>query len=217
MRVSPLVSLVLVGAFSLTAHAVDLRVRVSDGKGKPVADAVITVSALDAGTAPSAPAPTSRNKFIDQRDEQFVPYVEIFRPGDRVVFRNSDVTRHHVYSFSPTKTFEMVLRPGESGAPLLLDRVGIVAVGCNIHDHMRTWLFVSTANHIAVTGADGVGQFTALAPGPYRVTSWHPQLRPRQPTVTTDLTLAHDNMTLPVRLSLLPDPRTPMDPSRMQY
>lgn len=217
MRVSPWVFLILCSGLALAAHAADLRVQVSDSTGKPVSDAVVTVIALDTGAAPSVAAPAPRSKFIDQRQEQFVPYVEIFRPGDRVVFRNSDVTRHHVYSFSPTKTFEMVLRPGESGAPLLLDRAGIVAVGCNIHDHMRTWLFVSTASRILVTDAGGAAPFTGLAPGHYRVTIWHPQLRPRQAPISADLTMGHDNAALPVRLALLPDPRLPMDPSRMQY
>ena len=51
-------------------------------------------------------------KIIDQRDETFIPYVEIFRPGDQVVFRNSDRTRHHVYSFAPAKSLRVRHRAG---------------------------------------------------------------------------------------------------------
>ena len=209
MRTTVTVVMVLAGWIAAAAAAADLHVQVTDDHGKPVSDAVARVLPADAATidraAPSAP----RTLFIDQRNEQFIPYVAVFRPGDRVVFRNSDVTRHHVYSFSPTKTFEMVVNPGEVATPLLLDRAGIVAVGCNIHDHMRTWLFVSDTPRIAVTGSNGVAQFIGLPAGRYRVVVWHPQLRPRQPEVASELALATDSASdnLPVRLSLLPDPR----------
>jgi plastocyanin len=209
MRTAVLVAMVFAGSVS----AADLRVQVGDGHGKPISDAVVRVLTADAGAASERIAPMpARTLVVDQRNEQFIPYVEVFRPGDRVVFRNSDVTRHHVYSFSPTKTFEMVVNPGESTPPLLLDRAGIVAVGCNIHDHMRTWLFVSDTPRIAITGANGAALFSGLAAGHYRVVVWHPQLRPRQPEVAGDLTLATDSASdnLPLRLSLLPDPRKSM-------
>jgi plastocyanin len=211
MRTAVLVAMVLVGWIAASAAAADLRVQVADDRGKPISDAVVRALPADAATERVAATP-ARTLVIDQRDEQFVPYVAVFRPGDRVVFRNSDTTRHHVYSFSPTKTFEMVVNPGESTAPLLLDRAGIVAVGCNIHDHMRTWLFVDDTPRIAVTGSNGVALFSGLAAGKYRVVVWHPQLRPRHPEVVNDLALATDASSdnLPVRLSLLPDPRKSM-------
>jgi hypothetical protein len=163
--------------------------------------------------------PVAQTKTIDQRRETFLPYVEIFRPGDRVVFRNSDTTRHHVDSFSPTRSFEMVVRPGRSTAPLLLDRAGIVAVGCNIHDHMRNWLFVSVAPWLAITDTAGHVRFDALPDGSYTVTVWHPQLRPRQPPVERriDIVAGRAGVDMLVTLSLLPDPRMPMDHNRMPY
>jgi plastocyanin len=215
MRMASVIAAVMAGWIAIAAcPAAELRVRVDDARGKPVSDAVVRVLPGDAAVAAEriAPAP-ARTLVVDQRDEQFIPYVAVFRPGDRVVFRNSDTTRHHVYSFSPAKTFEMVVSPGESAAPLLLDRAGIVAVGCNIHDHMRTWLFVSDTPRIAVTGADGAAQFSGLAAGRYRVVAWHPQLRPRQPEVASDFALATGTSSgnLQIRLSLLPDPRKQMD------
>lgn len=206
-------------AFWLPAMAAVLNVQVLDDHGKPIGDAVVSMVA-SAATAGDPPAlPVAQTKIIDQRRETFLPYVEIFRPGDRVVFRNSDTTRHHVYSFSPTRSFEMVVRPGRSTAPLLLDRAGIVAVGCNIHDHMRNWLFVSSAPWLAITDAAGQVRFDAMPVGKYTVTVWHPQLSPRQPPVERQLDVPADraDMKLPVTLSLLPDPRMPMDHNRMQY
>src|SRR6478672_13575338 len=136
-----------------TAGAAELAVQVNDAHGQPVGDAVVTVLPREpATTLPRRPAPATRT--IDQKDLAFVPYLEVFRPGDVVVFHNSDHTRHHGYSFSPVKAFEFVLAAGESSTPLRLEKPGVVAVGCNIHDQMIAYLYVSGAPWIAHTGGD---------------------------------------------------------------
>jgi plastocyanin len=198
------------------AWAGQLLVQVSDDAGRAVADAVVTVTPL-AATAP-APAPTPVTRYVDQRDETFIPYVQVVHPGDRVVFRNSDGTRHHAYSFSPAKAFEFLLRPGESSPPITLDRVGVVAVGCNIHDHMVAYLVISSAQ-AQVTPSRGQVVFEHLSVGRYTITVWHPQLRPgRAPpalvrTVDAQATPQHVHFAL----SLLPDPRAFADREHMDY
>lgn len=203
------VGVLLVPAVPLAAG--ELSVRLDDGHGHPAADAVVTLRKNDdSGTPPRA----ATMKIIDQRDETFIPYVEIFRPGDQVVFRNSDRTRHHVYSFAPAKTFEFVIAPGDSSPPITLDRVGEISVGCNIHDQMITHLYVSDAPWIARSAADGHVVFDELPTGTYQLEVWHPQLRPGRPglrqTVAVDVTPV--NVTF--SLSLLPDPRQTGDRSR---
>ena len=132
-------------AFATTAHAAGLVVQINNDKGHPVSDAVVTVLPQDATQkVPDRHAPSS-TKIIDQKNEMFDPYIATFRPGDKVLFRNSDEMRHHVYTFSPLKPFEFVLVPGESSKPIELDQTGVIAVGCNIHDQMITYLYVSDA------------------------------------------------------------------------
>ena len=122
--------ILVLGALLAAAPAVasGLVVRITDGKGRPVADTVVTLQ-----PAPRAPVPklarAAQTHIIDQKNLMFVPYLDVLRPGDAVVFRNSDRTRHHVYSFSPAKAFEFVLAPGQSSPPLTLDATGVVAVG----------------------------------------------------------------------------------------
>lgn len=193
------------------ANAADVVVKIHNRAGDAIADAVVTLTDDKAGT--SAPARPPTEKTIDQRDETFIPYVEIFRPGDHVVFRNSDHTRHHVYSFSPIKTFEFVLKPGEMSPSLTLDQVGIAAVGCNIHDHMISYLYVTNALRAAKSGADGIIRIEGLSVGHYTVHVWHPQLHPGHPEMTQALlvTAGEGPQTLDFTLSLLPDPRMHMD------
>jgi plastocyanin len=198
--------------------AAEVVVQVDDARGRPAADAVVTLApegepaGANARTAPAT-------KIIDQRDETFVPYVEVFRPGDEVVFRNSDHTRHHAYSFAPAKAFEFVLGPGERSSPMRLEQPGVIAVGCNIHDQMITYFFVSNAPFVAKTGADGRARIGDLRPGAYALEVWHPQLKPGQTRFAQPLTLEHAEDSREVRavLSLMPDPRLAPDRDKARY
>ena len=200
-------------------HAEELLVRVMDARGAAVADAVVSIAAID--PAPQTPASSKPvTRAIDQKDETFIPYVEVFRPGDQVVFRNSDKTRHHVYSFSPTKSFELVLRPGESSPALTLDKAGVIAVGCNIHDHMLTYLYVTDAALAVRSGPDGVARLENIPPGSHEVRAWHPQLRPDHDAadiVKSTLVTAGNSAGLEFSVRLLPDPRRRPDRERATY
>jgi len=202
-----------------TGGAAELSVRVADDHGKAVADAVVTVLPQDANAQRPAIRSASGTKTIDQKNLMFIPYIEIFRPGDKVVFRNSDQTRHHVYSFSPIKSFEFVLAPGDSSPPLALDKSGVIAVGCNIHDQMITYLYVSDAPWIAHSGADGQVVFHDLPAGAYNVRVWQPRLRPNKPDLAQSTTLigASEPKKLTFNLQLLPDSRREFDREHTSY
>lgn len=199
------------------AAAGELTMRVWDEAHRPVGDAVATL--IPESTTATALQPAHATRTVDQKNETFVPYVQILHPGDTVVFRNSDATRHHVYSFSPVKSFEFVLAPGESSVPLVMDKLGIAAVGCNIHDHMVTYLYVSDAANVAVSGMDGNIHFSGLPPGRYTLHLWHPQLHPGRAELTQTVTIGEQASATPLdlSLSLLPDPRTRMDREHMGY
>jgi plastocyanin len=199
------------------AAAADLRVQVNDQRGRPVADAVVGVL-LPPGAKPPA-APPTRTHTVNQVSLTFVPYIEILRPGDSVVFHNSDRTRHHVYSFSAAKSFEFMLSPGQASDALLLERTGVIAVGCNIHDSMINYLYVTDAPWTARTGEDGVAVFNGVPAGSYSVQAWQPRLRPgRAPSLQEHVGLAEGKATqVSFQLSLLPDSRRQPDRERARY
>ena len=205
-------------AACLPARAADLVVRVANG-GAAVGDAVVSLVPADGsprGPASALPPTTA----IDQRDLTFVPYVQVARPGGGAVFRNSDHTRHHVYSFSPAATFEMVLGPGERSDRIPLQEEGVVAVGCNIHDRMVTYLFVTDAPFAARTGADGRARFDALPDVAWTVRVWQPRLRDADGQLTERpfRPPAGDAVgTLRFTLALRPDRRHAHDRETLQY
>jgi plastocyanin len=154
------------------AAAGTLGVAVRNADGEPVGDAVVYALPLDARGAPaSIPQPVE----IDQVDKEFVPSVSVVRVGTRVQFPNRDQIRHHVYSFSEAKSFEIPLYEGIPAEPILFDKPGPVVLGCNIHDWMRAYVFVVETPYFALTGADGRAR-VEVPEGEYSVRVWHPAL-----------------------------------------
>ena len=199
------------------AACAELHVRVTDQRGKPVADAVVAV--LPPPGTPLPPAPAPRVHTVNQVSLTFVPYIEVLRPGDQVVFHNGDRTRHHVYSFSPVKSFEFMLSPGQNSTALSLERAGVVAVGCHIHDSMITYQYVTDAPWVGRTGADGNATVRGLPAGNYRVQAWQPRLRPgRAQSVQEQVALAEGTpRQIEFKLALLPDTRRQADRERARY
>lgn len=176
---APVALLLLAGAGM--GQAGDLSVTVRDQKGNPVRDAVVyAVPATGQGPARKGQAE------VEQRNKQFVPYVSAVQTGSRVQFPNKDEVKHHIYSFSPTKKFELPLYSGTPPEPIVFDQSGLVTLGCNIHDWMIAYILVVPTPWFAVSGSDGGTQIRGLPAGAYQVEVWQPRLknpsaRSRQP------------------------------------
>lgn len=108
---------------------------------------------------------------MGQRNRSFSPPVVIVPVGGAVNFPNYDTVRHHVYSFSPTKKFEIKLYTGTPTAPVVFDQPGTATLGCNIHDTMVGYIHVVDTPHHGVT--DSQGKVTIdLPPGEHRLRVW---------------------------------------------
>ncbi len=195
----------LLAASPVRAGALDARI--TDEGGKPVADAVISLVPDDAAqrdqAAPALWEPL-RRAVIDQRDETFIPYVVVIGQGGSVVFHNGDTPHHHVYSFSPTKSFEFVLAPGAESAPVVFDKPGVAAIGCNIHDQMIAYVYVADTPWVAQTDKAGTAHIAAVPDGSFTATIWHPSQRPGRPLPTQKVTIGAAPAALALTLSLLP-------------
>jgi plastocyanin len=141
-------------------------VEVRDGRGSPVTDAV--VYAIPQGRVPPPPA---RRAVVDQKNRMFIPHVLPIQTGTAVMFPNSDNVRHQVYSFSPAKRFQLPLYSGTPAEPVVFDKPGVVAIGCNIHDQMSAYLVVVDTPHFAKT-AEGRATLSGLPEGRYAVHVW---------------------------------------------
>ena len=157
---------------------------VTDQSGKPLPDAVVSLTPAS-GPPPSGRPPTA---VMDQINKEFVPLVLPVMVGTAVSFPNRDNIRHHVYSFSPAKKFELPLYIGTPSQPVVFDKPGPVALGCNIHDWMVAYIYVVATPHFAKTTADGKARLEGLPAGPYEARVWHPRLRGEAPAKSVTLT-----------------------------
>jgi plastocyanin len=200
--------LYLAALFSFASELVagSLEVMVKDEKGGPVSDAVVYASGGATGS------PSKKRTIIDQRDKQFIPYVTALQVGTPVLFPNSDNIRHHVYSFSPAKKFELPLYSGVPAEPVVFDKVGFVTLGCNIHDWMIAYVAVLSTPYFRVTGNDGHAVLKDLPPGHYTVETWHPALKGQPEALAQNLDLSAGAKNLSFTLPLKADVRAKRAP-----
>ena len=157
-----------------SSFAAQISVSVKDQGGQPVADAVVYANII----VGVAPARAKRELSVEQINKEFVPLISVLQTGTLVNFPNRDAVRHHVYSFSPAKTFEIKLYSGVPGKPILFDKPGEVVLGCNIHDTMLAHMLVVDTPIFAKTDKRGVLLLDGLSAGEYEVHMWYPGLAP---------------------------------------
>lgn len=155
------------------AWAGDLAVSLKTPAGQPVVDAVIMVTPQSGKGA----LRIGSSYRMAQKGLQFQPFVLIAPVGAEVSFPNLDTVRHHVYSFSTPKRFELKLYGRDETRHVRFDKPGVIAVGCNIHDDMSAYIRVVDTPYAAKTAANGEVTISGLPAGPATITIWHPYLK----------------------------------------
>src|SRR3982751_2531035 len=196
-----LFALALAGASSPLAAA-PLAVRVVDSSGHPVRDAVVTLYP----SAGARPLHASGRYVISQQNLQFHPFLTIVPIGADVSFPNLDPTKHHVYSFSAAKRFELKLFAKDQSRTVHFDKPGVIALGCNIHDAMTAFIVVTDTAWTARTNAQGMAMFADAPGGSGRVTVWHPYLRAPGGAVQQGIGPGQRSLSVAVRLRPPPMP-----------
>ena len=159
----------LLCCLSVPAGAASVQVKVQDSAGRAVPDAVVYLESREAKAASKA----AKGAEIAQVNKEFTPKVTVLTVGTSVQFPNRDTVRHHVYSFSPTKTFELKLYAGKDASPVQFDRPGIAVLGCNIHDNMVAWVVVVETPYYGHAASGGSITLDNVPPGTYRLRTWH--------------------------------------------
>ncbi len=158
---------------SVQACAATVQVIVQDGAGKPLPGAV---AFLESPEAKRLVRPLAGAEIVQQK-LRFNPDVLVVPAGTAVRFPNHDTVRHHVYSFSPAKKFELKLYAGVPANPVLFDQPGVVVLGCNIHDQMVGWVLVmETPYYVQGTAPDGSLRLDNVPAGSYQLRVWHETL-----------------------------------------
>ena len=151
----------------LAGLAVPVTVQLRGPNGQPLAGAAVAVE-VKGRTGKT----TGAKAEMGQRDRQFTPQLLIVQTGTAVNFPNFDTVRHHVYSISPIKVIDIKLYSGTPAEPVVFDKPGVAALGCNIHDRMTAHIIVVDTPTFARTDDKGQATFD-LAAGEHAVKAWH--------------------------------------------
>lgn len=181
----------------MPAQATTVQVQVQDEHGKALPDAVVFLESREAKQL-SKPLVSAE---MAQQGRQFVPSVLVVTTGTAVSFPNRDKVRHHVYSFSPTKKFELKLFAGTPANPVVFDKPGIAVLGCNIHDNMAAWVVVLDTPFYASTDSLGLVSLADVPAGTYRLRVWHSRLPVGAAATDQSLVVGGTAVNASVRLS----------------
>ncbi|MGH8144115.1 MAG: hypothetical protein ACREU2_16565 [Steroidobacteraceae bacterium] len=168
-------SVICVAVLTLAHSAVlagEIDTQVLDPKGHGAAGIVIIAEPDSRAAEPRTP----RTAVMDQHNMQFVPEVLVIQTGSSVEFPNSDQILHQVYSFSAAKSFQLSLYAGRHYPPVLFDRPGLVTLGCNIHDQMIGYIYVTDSPFFGRTDSSGELRLQNLPAGHYTIKGWAPGL-----------------------------------------
>lgn len=194
-------ALLCLAALALPATAAVIEVTATGIDGKPLPETVVF---LESREARAAARPLTAVE-IEQDKRRFTTRVTVVPVGTEITFPNRDTVRHHVYSFSPAKNFELKLYAGKPANPVLFDKPGIAVLGCNIHDSMVAWVLVVETPYFGLADATGRVRLDNVPPGTYRLRSWHPAMAPGAPAMEEALVVtaagAHPRLKLPLAAS----------------
>ncbi|MDI1298672.1 methylamine utilization protein [Methylotenera sp.] len=171
-------ALILSCMLSSFAKAAEVEVQVTNIAGATIENAVVYLEPKD------KTAPFIKNQAeIAQKNKTFIPLVTVIQAGSTIIFPNKDSVRHHIYSFSPAKTFELKLYSGVPSTPVVFDKAGTVVLGCNIHDQMLAFVYIVDTPYFAKTDASGKVKISDVPNGDYLLKVWHYGLKKENVTV----------------------------------
>ena len=217
-----LLALLLALMIPVEALAADLTVELKTAAGQPVGNAVVSYRPASGAAGPVRyPGPY----VVSQSDAHFDPFIVLAPVGAEVAFPNKDKVRHHVYSFSIAKRFEIRLYGRDETRRITFDKAGVVALGCNIHDQMMGFVVVLDTPIAAKVGPSGEVTLANVPPGTlpafrYQVaglagvlTVWQPFLRTPGNQIVQPVTIpAQGAVHAALTLNLRPPPtdKTPL-------
>ncbi len=155
---------------SMDISAEILKITLTDQSSNPVTNAI--VSAYLQSPTNTTTTESGKTVIIDQIDKEFINHVTPVQVGSTISFPNHDQIRHHVYSFSSAKNFEIPLYKGVPANPITFDQPGVVVLGCNIHDQMSAYIVVVDSPFFTKTDEQGHASLS-LPAGDYELRYWH--------------------------------------------
>jgi plastocyanin len=136
---------------------------------------------------------------LDQKGCMYGPHVIAVMAGQNIEIKNDDPTNHNIHPLPKiNQEWNESQAPGSDPKMRSFAREEMdppIAVKCNVHPWMRSYIAVSNNPYIAVTGDDGSYTIKGLPPGSYTLVTWHEKYGKKEMPVTV---AAKDSKTVDV-------------------
>lgn len=118
--------------------------------------------------------PPDRHPVMDQIELTFVPYVLPVLIGTTVDFHNSDDVLNNIFTPSwAGHKFNLGTYPKSVVRSFTFDRLGVVALLCNIHPDMEGYILVLQNPYFTIPDKEGRYQIKDIPPGIYDLRMWY--------------------------------------------
>jgi len=110
---------------------------------------------------------------VDQHRCVFAPHVVTVQTGQPLVYRNSDGALHNVHAYATrNKSWNTASPAGTTTRPVKLRVEEIVAVKCDVHPWMASFIGAFPHPYHGVTADDGAAFIAGVPPGEYALKVW---------------------------------------------
>jgi hypothetical protein len=139
------------------------------------------------------PADVPESEQFEMHDGQLVhvhPLVTVMRNHVQLSVTNRDPVDHAAQVYQPEKGNRVLSFPipvslkASSGYVDLEEGRQIAQIICEMHEYMQTWAWIVDNPYFAKTKKNGAFTVERLPPGTYKVTVWHPHMKPIEKIVT---------------------------------
>ncbi len=110
---------------------------------------------------------------LDQKNCEFIPYVQAIHQDQTLLIKSSDPVNHNVrYAAFSNSPFNQILAPrGQMEVKLIAERRPIV-VACDIHSWMKAYVMVFDHPFFAITAPDGSFEIKGVPAGEQNLVLW---------------------------------------------
>lgn len=197
-------SVIFLLCFSQHSWGALVTFQLKDNQGDPLPHAIISLFPLTEGAIQLAANSTPQSATLSQSNKQFTPHVVAVKKGATVTFPNQDSIKHQVYSLSEAQPFDLTIEAGETETGPTMSAAGAIHIGCNIHDWMQAYVYVTDTPWFAVSDSNGAVTIEVPDNEQFRWQLWHARLSQLEPVHQGELLTPSAPVSVQLQTALLP-------------
>ena len=116
----------------------------------------------------------TKDAYITQSEQTFIPNVLPVVVGSKVHFLNEDEFFHNVKSYTRKSKFSIGRRAPGISYSVNIKKVGVIELNCEIHSHMNAKILSFDTPYFCRIDEEGNYAINDLPDGNYRVELYHP-------------------------------------------